>query len=55
MQAGVFKIRRQFRFELDCYRRQAGFIQNAVIDMILKLTSRLRAEVVTDADPVNLL
>jgi primosomal protein N' (replication factor Y) len=55
MRAGVFKIRRQFRFQLNCYCPRAGFVQGRLVEQMPKLAGRIGAEVVVDADPVNLL
>ena len=55
MRAGVFKIRRQFRFEINCYCRQAGFIQSVLIEQMSGISAEMGAEIVADADPANLL
>lgn len=55
MRAGVFKIRGQFRFELNCYCPRAGHIQNLLADEMPDLSRQIGAEVVADADPTNLL
>ncbi len=55
MRAGVFKIRGQFRFQLNCSCPTAGLIQNAVLPRLGELSSQIAAELVADADPVSLL
>ncbi|MDY7009637.1 MAG: primosomal protein N' [Planctomycetota bacterium] len=55
MRAGVFKIRRQFRFEIDCYCPKPGHIQNVLLEKIHELNAEIGAELVIDADPANLL
>ncbi len=55
MRAGVFKIRRKFRFELNCYCRRPGYIQNALVGRMPKLAAKVGAEIVIDADPASLL
>jgi len=55
VQAGVFKIRGLFRFEITCTCARAGVIQAALAPEMPTLASRLGAEVVVDADPVNLV
>ena len=53
--AGVFKIRGQFRFQILAHCQRAGFLQNAIAAEMPRLSSQIGAEVVIDADPVNLL
>ena len=55
MRAGVFKIRGQFRFEMICYCPRPGHVQGVLAEHMPSLNSQLHAEVIADADPVNLL
>jgi len=55
MRAGVFRIRDRFRFQLNCYCPRPGVVQRHLADSIASLNSRCGADVVADADPVNLL
>jgi len=55
MRAGVFKIRGQFRFQINCYCPRPGRVQDALTPHLTGLSGRLGAEVVVDVDPVNLL
>ncbi len=55
MRAGVFKIRSQFRFEIDCYCPRPGHIQNVLLEKIPELNAEIGAEIVIDADPASLL
>jgi primosomal protein N' (replication factor Y) len=55
MRAGVFKIRRQFRYQLNCYCTTPGVVQNLLSEGMAALSARVRAEIVVDADPANLI
>ena len=54
-QAGVFKIRNLFRFHavLSCPR--AGLIQQVLTPAMPKLCAEIAAEIVVDADPLNMM
>ena len=55
MAAGVIRIRNQFRFEVLCYCPRPGYIQSVLADRMHELVAKVGAEVIVDADPVNLL
>jgi primosomal protein N' (replication factor Y) len=55
MPAGVIRIRNQFRFELLCYCPRAGYVQSVLAERMGELAAKVGAEVIVDADPVNLL
>ena len=55
MRAGVFKIRKQFRFEILCHCRRAGYVQSVLAGQMPSLAGHLGAELVVDADPMALL
>ena len=55
MQAGVFKIRNQFRFQIICACPRAGLIQSRLAADLPRLAGTLGAEIVVDADPMNLM
>ena len=55
MRAGVFKIRKQFRFQIDCYCKQAGFVQGVLAAEMPHLAGHLGAELVVDVDPSALV
>ena len=53
--AGVKKIRDQFRFQILLISPRGGFIQEFLSPRMSALCGDLRAEVVADVDPVNLM
>jgi primosomal protein N' (replication factor Y) len=53
--AGVKMVRNQYRFQLLMTSPRAGVIQAALYPHMERLTAGLGAEVLTDADPVNLM
>ena len=55
MRAGVFKIRKQYRFQIDCYCPQAGHVQSVLAPQMSHLAGTLGAELVVDADPSSLV
>jgi len=55
MRAGVFKIRGRFRFQLNLWCPRAGHLQEVLAPRMDELGAQLRAEIVADADPINLL
>jgi len=55
MRAGVFKIRKLFRFEIVCHCRRPGILQAALEGRMHDLSTRIGAEIVVDADPVSLV
>ncbi|MHC4717210.1 MAG: replication restart helicase PriA [Planctomycetota bacterium] len=55
MRAGVFKIRKLFRFEILCHCRRAGALQAALDGRMHSLSSQAGAEVIVDADPASLV
>ncbi len=55
MRAGVFKIRGKFRFELNCFSRKPGYIQGVLAERITQMERKAGAEIIIDADPVNLV
>ena len=55
MQAGIFKVRGQFRFELNCHCRRPGRLQSALAGRMHELSKQVAAELIVDVDPVNLL
>jgi len=54
-EAGVLKIRGQFRHQILVIAARAGLVQKALAGRMKAITRDLRAEVVADVDPVNLL
>jgi len=52
---GVFKIRGQFRFEINAYCARPGQVQAALAEHMAALSSDVGAEVVVDVDPISLL
>ncbi len=52
--AGIFKIRNQFRFQVNCFCPHAGVVQNRLFSEIGQLSTQIGAELVIDPDPVNL-
>ncbi len=52
---GVFKIRKQFRFEINLYVDRPGLVQEALAGQMGDLSSEVGAEVVVDVDPINLI
>ena len=55
MRAGVFKIRKLFRFEIICHCPRPGLLQTALDGQMHDLSSRIGAELVVDADPMSLV
>jgi len=55
MRAGVFRIRRHFRFQVHCYCPRAGYVQNRLAGRMGELGAAVKAEIVADADPTNLI
>ena len=55
LRAGVFRIRRQFRFQIDCFFRRGGYVQGVLAGEMPALSGQLGAELVVDADPAALL
>ena len=54
-QAYVPKIRNRFRFEILLFARRAGLIQQTLHPRMGALCRSIHAEVVADADPVNMM
>jgi len=55
MQAPVLKIRNLFRFEIRLTSRRPGLIQQCISARMDFLCRDLRAEVITDVDPITLI
>ena len=55
MRAGVFKIRKLFRFEILCHCARGGVLQAALDGQMHDLSIQVGAEIVVDADPVSLV
>ena len=55
MPAGVHKIRNQFRFHVLLTSSQPGLIQEILRPRLRDLARQVHAEIVADADPVNLM
>jgi len=53
--AGVKRIRGQFRFQLLLFTRKAGLVQQAVAARLGDILHDIKAEVLADVDPVNLI
>ncbi len=53
--AGVKKIRDRFRFELLLFCERAGLVQDMLAGRMHELTKGISAEIVAEADPINLL
>lgn len=54
-EAGVFKIRGQFRFQILLATKDPGMVQKALAGRMDGLTRGIHAEVFADVDPVNLV
>jgi primosomal protein N' (replication factor Y) len=54
MRAGVFRIRKQFRFQIDCLFPRPGAVQAALAPKMPDLAGHLGAELVVDVDPTTL-
>ena len=55
MKCGVFKVRRQFRYQVNCYCGRAGRVQEVLAGELPALAAAVRAEIVPDVDPINLM
>jgi primosomal protein N' (replication factor Y) len=55
MPAGIFKIRNQFRFQVNCFCAAPSLIQNALYGQMAGLSQKIGADIVVDVDPVNLM
>jgi len=55
MRAGVFRIRRHFRFQIHCYCPKGGYVQNRLAGRMAELSAAVKAEIMADADPTNLI
>ncbi len=53
--AGVKKIRGQFRFQILLFTKTPGVVQNAVVGRMAAILRDIKAEVIADVDPVNLM
>jgi primosomal protein N' (replication factor Y) (superfamily II helicase) len=53
--AGVAKLRDQFRFEIQLIASRAGLVQQTLAPRMGELSHGLKAEIIADVDPVNLL
>jgi len=54
-EAGVFKIRGQFRFQVLLAADRPGLVQKALAGRMEQLARDVKAEVIADVDPMNLL
>ncbi|MBI5724170.1 MAG: primosomal protein N' [Planctomycetes bacterium] len=52
---GVLKVRDQFRFEVRVYCTRPGAVQQALAGRIGEISEKLQAELVIDADPINMM
>ncbi|MCK4601408.1 MAG: primosomal protein N', partial [Phycisphaerae bacterium] len=52
---GVPRIRNQFRFQILLITRRGGFVQQILARQMEAISRGIRAEVIADVDPVNLL
>ena len=53
--AGVYKVRKLYRFEITCCCPRPGHIQNVLAPQMPTLDRHIGAEVIIDADPMSLL
>ena len=53
--AGIARIRKQFRFDIQIFTRRPGRIQQVLRPRMEEICRATPAEVIVDADPVNLL